>query len=80
MAIFDDVWETRELEDPEERQAEELRRGKKKWGKTVKAKNTSVSAGVYMTTMRILTLLVMLVLLAFAAFVIYQGVMLFIPE
>ena len=78
MPLFDELLSTNKMEDPEERKAEELARSKNKAGK-VKAKETSVTASTYNRTMILVGTIVGLAILALVAYVVYLGVMSFIP-
>lgn len=80
MGLFDELLDTKRMEDPEAREAQDLRRGKKKWGKQVRTRETSVSASTYLFTMRLVGVLLGLIVLGAAAWLVYEGVMLFIPE
>lgn len=79
MPLFDELLTTKKMEDPEERKAEELRRSKKKAGR-VRAKQTSVTAETYNRTMLLVGIFVGLVVLSIVCYVVYLGVMKFIPS
>lgn len=79
MPLFDELLSTRKMEDPEERTPEALRRSKKKAGR-VRAKQTSVTAATYNRTMLLVGVLVTLAILAIVSYVVYLGVMKFIPS
>ena len=79
MALFDELMTTRKMEDPEERKAAELERSKKKVGKRVKKRETSVTSTTYNVTMALITLLVFLIVASVVGYVIYLGVTEFIP-
>ena len=79
MAIFNELLDDHRMEDPEEREAENLRRGKKKTGKRKRSKSSSVSAKTYIVTITILRALIVLIVLGVSAALIYYLIMLFIP-
>lgn len=79
MAVFNELLNIERMEDPEERKAEDLRRGKKKTGKFKKSKETSVSLTTYRATMFIVRLLLVLAVLGAAVFLAWYLITLFIP-
>lgn len=79
MPLFDELLSTKKMEDPEERKAEELTRSKEKAGR-VQKKTTSVTATTYNRTMKAVGLLVGLALLLVVSYVVYRGLISFIPS
>lgn len=79
MPLFDELLTTKKMEDPEERKAAELERSKKKAGR-VRSKETSVTAETYNRTMLLVGIAVGLIVLSIISYVVYLGVMKFIPS
>lgn len=80
MPIFDELINHKPLEVPEERQAEDLRRGEAVYNKKAKLKNTSVSADRYFSTMRFAALGGVLIAAVVLGYVILSGVRAFISQ
>lgn len=80
MPIFDELRENEFMEDPEERKAAALERSERRSKKRApRERKTSISAGSFTWQLRILKAVLFVLTLAVVAFVIYQGILLFIP-
>lgn len=80
MPVFKELLETKHMEPPAERTAEELQRSDKRASNKTKLVQTSVTAQTYNRGMVLTALVVGLIIILAAAIVIYLGVTGFIPS